>query len=176
MGNFLFFSILGIFCLVLQSTVFAYITVVGLRIELLLIILTYIALYHPVVSGCFLAVFLGYLYDLNSASPFGLHMLTFLTSFLLLNLTRNRIYVQGPAFCIGLTAVMVWLHEFAQWFYLSSRGVMGWPTLSQMAILIPKSLITGALWPLLCGVMIWIDRKFPHPYQPRSHRSMLEFK
>ena len=112
MANFFSFIVLSILCVVLQSTLFAYWGVWGLRVELLIIVLTFVALYYALIPGCFLAVVMGYLYDLNSASPMGLHSLTFLSCFLLLNLTRNRLYIHGPAFCIGLVAFMVFFHDF----------------------------------------------------------------
>jgi len=176
MANFLGFLFLGVLFVVLQGTLLAYVSVGGLRIELLIIIITYLALYHSLVSGCFIAVFLGYVYDLNSATPFGLHILSFLTCFLTLFLLRNRLYIHGPAFCIGLVTFMVVFHDFLQFFFLSSRGYNVWPSVSELAILFPKALLTGALWPLVSGPMHFIDRFFPLPYQPMKKGSGLEFK
>jgi len=177
MANFLSFVLLAIFCSVLQGTLIAFLGVGGLRIELLLVMITYIALYHPTISGCFLAVVLGYIYDLNSAAPLGLHILTFLSCFLILNMTRDRLFIQGPAFCMGLTTGLVLLHQGVQFLFLSSRGVSAWPGFSSLVLFIPMALLTGCLWPIMSGIMVRIDRFFPLPYQPRSRRQAgLQFK
>jgi rod shape-determining protein MreD len=176
-GNFLSFVFLGLLCIVLQSTLIAYLGVGGLRIELLLVMITYIALFHPTISGCFLAVVLGYIYDLNSAAPLGLHIMTFLSCFLILNMSRDRLFIQGPAFCMGLTTGIVFLHQGLQFLFLSSRGVSAWPGFSSFVLYIPMALLTGCLWPILSGMMVYMDRIFPLPYQPRSRRQTgLQFK
>lgn len=174
--NVLAYLAFGIVLIILQSALLPLIHVGEVRIEFLLVVLAYMALFHPLVGGSFLAVALGYIYDLNSATPLGLHMLTFISCFLVVNLMRSRLYIQGPAFCIGLCSVFVVLHEIALYFFLTSRGHANWPPLSQIALVIPKALLTGALWPFITPVLRRIDAWFPIPVQGRRLQPRLEFR
>ena len=148
----------------------------GLRIELIIIVLTYLALNHSIIQGAFLVAVFGYFYDLNSAAPLGLHSLTFVSCFVILHLLRNHLLIQGPAFCVSLVAFMVFFHEILLMIFLASRGISSWPGFLTFLLLLPQSLLTGIFWPLLSPLMGWIDEIFPLAYFTRSRSGKLEFK
>ena len=176
MANFLAYTLLGALFVVLQGTLLAFNSVGGIRIDLLLVMVTYVALYHSLLSGSLLVMLLGYFYDLNSASPYALHILTFLSCFIFLYLTKNRLYIQGPAFCIGLVAFVVFFHDIAQMIFLSSRGVSVVPRFVEVIMFIPKALLTGVCWPILSPIFHAVDEWFPPSSGGMSKRSVLEFK
>jgi len=175
MANFFCFILIGFFCLIFQSTFLGYFGAGSFRVELLIILLTYLALYHSLAQGCFLVALFGYIYDLNSAAPFGLHALTFITCFILLHLVRNHLLIQGSAFCVSLVAIMVILHDTVLMIFLASRGVPAWPGFYLFLLIFPKALFTGIFWPFFSPIMRWIDQYFPLPYFTRSRSSGLQF-
>jgi len=175
MANFFCFILLGFICVIFQSTLLGYFGPGGLRIELLIILLTYLAIHHSLTQGCFSVALFGYFYDLNSAAPFGLHALTLMTCFVLLHLVRNHLLIQGPAFCVSLVAFMVVLHDTVQILFLVSRGVPSWPGFFPFLLIFPKALLTGIFWPFFNPLMSWIDQFFPLSYFTRSRSGGLEF-
>lgn len=173
MSNFLCFIALALVGIILQSTVLAYVGVWGLRVELLLILLTHISLNYSLLPGIFLVTALGYLYDLSSAAPFGLHILTYLLIFVVLFLIRNRLYIQGPAFCVGLVVFLVVFEDFFARVLLTSRGVASAPSISEIALLVPKAFFTGAFWPLVFPVLEKVNHRFAIP--SREHKRSFSF-
>lgn len=173
MSNFLSFILLSLLAIILQSTVLAYVGVWGLRVELMLILLTHISLNYSLLPGIFLVTALGYLYDLSSAAPFGLHILTYLLTFVVLFLIRNRLFIQGPAFCVGLVVFLVVFEDFFARVLLTSRGVSSVPSIGEVALLVPKAFFTGAFWPMVFPLLEKVNQRFAIPN--REHKRSFSF-
>jgi rod shape-determining protein MreD len=86
---------LGVFFLTLQTTLLASFPFQRIRPDMVLILILYLSLSYPMVSGGILAFFLGYLMDLFSGNAVGLFTFSRPFIFFVARLFKERFYLEG---------------------------------------------------------------------------------
>jgi rod shape-determining protein MreD len=86
---------LGVFFLTLQTTLLAFFPFQRIRPDMVLILILYLSLSYPMVSGGILAFFLGYLMDLFSGNALGLFTFSRPFIFFVARLFKERFYLEG---------------------------------------------------------------------------------
>ena len=87
--------LLGIFLLILQTTLLPFFPIHRIRPDILLIFTLYLGLSFPPVSGGILAFSIGYLMDLFSGNALGFYALSRPLVFFTAQFFRERFYLEG---------------------------------------------------------------------------------
>jgi len=152
---------LGIFFISLQTTLFTPFSIQRVRPDIVLILTLYLGFSYPVISGGFLAFFLGYLMDLFSGNPFGLYTFSRVFIFCVIHFFKDRFYLEGIlsqflfAFSFALIEgflILILLNTFNP----NSSGQL-FPLL--FTVLLPQSFFTGLITPALFS--LFSRRLFP---------------
>ena len=98
MNRFLFFLLVGVFLVTLQTTLLTSFLVQRVRPDLVLILILYLGLSRTTVSGGMVAFLLGYLLDLFSGNAFGVYCFTRPLIFFISRLFQSRFYWEGFSF------------------------------------------------------------------------------
>ncbi len=95
MRRIVFPLLIGVIFLTLQTTLFTFLHIQRIRPDLVLILILYLGLSYPPISGGILALFMGFLMDLFSGNGFGLYTLSRLLIFYVAQLFRGRFYLES---------------------------------------------------------------------------------
>jgi rod shape-determining protein MreD len=147
--------LLGVFFLTLQATLLTSVSIQKIRPDIVLILVLYLGLSYPMVSGGIFAFFLGYLMDLFSGNTFGLYTFTRpLIFFCVAHFFKDRFYLEGFlsqflfAFSLALVEGLLILillnavnpkplgHLYPLW----------------VTVLVPQSFSTGLITPILSSL------------------------
>src|SRR4030042_2129824 len=88
---------LGVIFLTLQTTLLTSLSIQRIRPDLVLILILYLGLFYPPISGGILALFLGFLMDLFSGNSFGLYTLSRPLIFYVAQFFKERFYLEGSS-------------------------------------------------------------------------------
>jgi len=151
MRRFVFPLFLGVLLLTLQTTLLAFFPIQRIRPDLVFILILYLGLFYPPISGGILAVFLGFLMDLFSGNSFGLYTLSRPLIFYMAQLFKGRFYLESFTsqfffvFIFGLVEGLFVLMLLK----ILNPGPMGhlYPLL--FTFLLPQSFFTGLITPIL---------------------------
>jgi len=111
-----------------------------------------------VLRGAVTAFAIGYLYDLFTANPLGIHTFVFVTGYFASWVVGRLLTFRGVPFemvlSFVLTLLLGGLLEVIRGF---TPGGMSWSGLSLTISLFASSLATGLLAPILFAVVRWLD-------------------
>ena len=141
----------GILLLTAQTTFLKSLLVQTIRPDVLFIYTIYLGLSCPPIPGGILAFFLGYLIDLFSGNSFGLYTFSRPLVFYGAHFFKNRFYVEGFLFQFFFVLVFVLLEGLLVLLLLLvlNPGPLYKLYPSFLTILLPQSIFTGAVTPLL---------------------------
>lgn len=151
----------GFLLLVLQSALATVTSVLAYAPNLLLPIIIYLGVSANVslVRGSLICFLLGYLYDAFCGSPMGLQTLVTVASFMAARGAGLRLFPQGPAFQILLTALMAILSGgtiLALRAIFERPGPFTTPDAAQnLSLMLRYALSTALLSPLV----FWVTRR-----------------
>jgi rod shape-determining protein MreD len=144
--------------LVLMSTLLSLLPFRVLAPDLVLALLCVVALARqPVVPGLLLAFALGYLTDLFTGAPKGLHVEALGVVFLTVRLLAIRMQVQGGPSLMALVFCAALLESGLVALLCKYTGLDG-PTLGPLAASPGQSLVTALFAPVVAAVLQRIDR------------------
>jgi rod shape-determining protein MreD len=86
---------LGVLFLTLQTTLLATLLTQRIRPDIVLILILYLGLSYPPISGGILAFFMGFIMDLFSGNSFGLYTFSKPFLFYVAQLFKNRFYLES---------------------------------------------------------------------------------
>jgi len=101
----LYFLVLILFALILQTTAFNYLAIYGIKPNLILILVILNGFLRGTREGAFLGFSAGLMQDLVSGGVFGLNALTKLVAGYLAGLGEGRLYRENRVIAAGLTWV-----------------------------------------------------------------------
>ena len=104
MRHFLLYLLLGIFCALLQSSLFPLLLPAGLRPNLLLIIIVYLGLSENFTRAVIVALVLGGIQDSFSGTNLGLYLTVDLAVLLLVRLLSSHLNTENPSLLLLLIA------------------------------------------------------------------------
>ena len=151
MRRIVFPLLIGVIFLTLQTTLLTFLPIQRIRPDLVLILILYLGLSYPPISGGILALFMGFLMDLFSGNGFGLYTLSRPLIFYVAQLFRGRFYLESfpsqflfaSIFCLveGLFVLIL--------IRILNPGPIGhlYPLL--FTFLLPQSFFTGLTTPIL---------------------------
>src|SRR4030042_3633850 len=151
MRRIVFPLLLGVIFLTLQTTLLTSLPIQRIRPDLVLILILYLGLFYPPISGGILALFIGFLMDLFSGNGFGLYTLSRPLIFYMAQLFKGRFYLES--FTSQFLFVFIFgLVEGLLIFILLNvlnPGPIGnfYPLL--FTFLFPQSFFTGLITPVL---------------------------
>jgi len=151
MRRVVFTLLLGIVFLTLQVTFLKSFPIRRIRPDLILILVLYLGLFYPPISGGLLALFMGFLMDLFSGNSFGLYALTSPFIFYGARFFKGRFYLESFTsqflfvFAFGLVEGLLILILLSA---LNPGPIEKlYPLL--FTFLLPQSLFTGLITPIL---------------------------
>lgn len=147
----LFFSLFcGLIFVLLQTTIFPRFFPASLRINLLLILVIYLALSESFLRAAILTLLLGALQDVFSGSTLGLYATVQLSIFLLIRLFSGHLNVESRPLLLGLIAAGTLLQAVILGFFLTTFAEAG-PVLRILLSDLPFQLLANLLagWLLL---------------------------
>ena len=146
-----FILLLSSFFLALfQSAVLSELLPNFLKPDLMLVVVTYLAISPPLLSGAALVFFCGILYDSFSGSPFGLFLFTYLSIFFLLKfIIKFLILGEKIIFRMVLVALAIPVQTLFLILLPLSLGIFENLLFPQANRILPQILVTcAACWPL----------------------------
>ncbi len=141
--------VLGALFLTLQTTLLASPFVQRIRPDMVLILILYLSLSYPMVSGGILAFLLGSLMDVFSGNAFGLFTVSRTFIFLAAQLFKEKFYLEGffPQFLFALSLTLLeGVLILTLLNGLSPRPLVHLYPLG-LKVLLPQSIFTGLLTP-----------------------------
>ena len=164
MRRLVFTLFLGIVFLTLQVTLLTSFPIRRIRPDLILILLLYLGIFYPPISGGLFALFMGFLMDLFSGNGFGLYALTSPLVFYGARFFKGRLYVESLTsqflfvFIFGLAEDLLILILLSA----LNPGPIDklYPLL--LTFLLPQSLFTGLITPPLFFLIRRADFALSH--------------
>ncbi len=95
MRRIVFPLLIGVIFLTLQTTLLTFLPIQRIRPDLVLILILYLGLSYPPISGGILALFMGFLMDLFSGNSFGLYTLSRPLIFYVARFFKGRFYLES---------------------------------------------------------------------------------
>lgn len=89
--------LLGVIFLTLQTTLLPALPIERIRPDIVFILILYLSLFYPPISGGILALFMGFLMDLFSGNSFGLYTLSRPLIFYMAQFFKERFYLESFA-------------------------------------------------------------------------------
>ena len=118
MRRFLLYLFVGIFCALLQSSLFPLLLPTGLRPNLLLILILYLGLSENFTRAVIIALLLGGIQDSFSGTNLGLYVTVDLAVLLLVRLLSVRLNTENPVLLLLLIAAGTLVQNFLVGFCL----------------------------------------------------------
>jgi rod shape-determining protein MreD len=142
---------LGVLFLTLQTTLLTSFSIQRIRPDIVLILLLYLGLSYPMVSGGILAFVLGYLMDLFSGNPFGLYTFCRPFIFCVVYLLKDRFYLEGFLSQFLLAVSLALVEGFLILILLNGLNPKPIGHLYPLfvTVLLPQSFCTGLITPAL---------------------------
>lgn len=144
MRRFLFYLLIGIFCALLQSSLFPLLLPTGLRPNLLLILILYLGLSENFTRAVIIALLLGGIQDSFSGTSLGLYVTVDLAVLLLVRLLSVRLNTENPALLLLLIAAGTLVQNFLVGFCLMVFADAG-PILAILLPALPQQLLANLL-------------------------------
>ncbi len=141
--------LLGVVLMSIQTTLVMFLPIQRVRPDLVLMLILYLGLSYPPISGGILAFALGYFTDLFSGNVLGLYTLTRPLLFYGVQVYRSRFYLEGFVFQSLLACISVLLEGLFVFFLMVCLNPSPFPGLHPpfFTVLLPQSLFTGLLAP-----------------------------
>lgn len=153
MRLFLLFFLVGIFLLLLQTTLFHLLPIGPIVPDLILVLCVYLGLYHPSVGAALGSFLLGYSIDIVSSPILGLNAFAMSLVFLSVYLSSRSIWIQNPivtslvvllaALVKGAALIVVWA------IFLSVEGF--WVGAARYIIM--EALVAAVLAPMVFALL-----------------------
>lgn len=168
MRRFILPLFLGIFFLTLQTTLLMTLPIQRIRPDIVLILILYLSLSYPLISGGILTVFFGYLMDLFSGNSFGLYTFSRPLIFFMAQFFMNRFYLKGFSSQFIFVFIFALLEGLLILILLS---VLNLPFLHNLyhsffTFFIPQSFFTGLIAPLLFSLfdkgLVFLNQREVH--------------
>ena len=144
MRRFLFYLLIGIFCALLQSSLFPLLLPTGLRPNLLLILILYLGLSENFTRAVIIALLLGGIQDSFSGTSLGLYVTVDLAVLLLVRLLSVRLNTENPVLLLLLIAGGTLVQNLLVGFCLMVFADAG-PILSILLPALPQQLLANLL-------------------------------
>jgi rod shape-determining protein MreD len=143
--------LLGILFMTFQATLLTAPFIQRIRPDIMLILTIYLGLSYPPISGGILAFVMGYLLDLFSGNSFGLYTLSRPLLFFVVQLLKNRFYLEGYLSKFLFVLIFALLEGFLVLFLLTALNPNPLNNLYFLffTLFLPQSFFTGLLFPLL---------------------------
>jgi rod shape-determining protein MreD len=153
MRLFLLFFLVGIFLLLLQTTLFHLLPIGPVVPDLILVLCVYLGLYHPSVGAALGSFLLGYSIDIVSSPILGLNAFAMSLVFLSVYLSSRAIWIQNPvvtAFFVLLAALVKGVALVLVWaIFLSVEGF--W--IGAARYIIMEALVAAVLAPMVFALL-----------------------
>jgi rod shape-determining protein MreD len=148
--RFLIFLLSSLLLAIFQSTLVSLIFPAYLKPDLMLILVIFLGVSFPLLSGAFLVLFCGLLYDTFSGGPLGLFSFVYLFIFFSLKLlARFLILGETISFRIILTGVLMGVQILLLILLPSLLGRVNQVSLPRAGWVLPQVLLTCLVsWPL----------------------------
>jgi rod shape-determining protein MreD len=153
MRLFLLFFLVGIFLLLLQTTLFHLLPIGPVVPDLILVLCVYLGLYHPSVGAALGSFLLGYSIDIVSSPILGVNAFAMSLVFLSVYLSSRSIWIQNPivtslvvllaALVKGAALIVVWA------IFLSVEGF--WVGAARYIIM--EALVAAVLAPMVFALL-----------------------
>lgn len=144
MRRFLLYLFIGIFCALLQSSLFPLLLPAGLRPNLLLILIIYLGLSENFNRAVLVALLLGGIQDSFSGTSLGLYVTVDLALLLLVRLLSTHLNTENPALLLLLIAGGTLVQNLLVGFCLMVFADAG-PILSILLTALPQQLLANLL-------------------------------
>jgi rod shape-determining protein MreD len=151
MRRVIFPLLVGIFFLILQTTLLSYSPIQRVRPDLLLIFTLYLAFLFPPISGGILAFLMGYLMDLFSGNTLGFYTVSRPLVFLAAQFFKERFYLEGFSFQSLFAFAFSLLEGILIFILMNAVQPLPLGNLYPLffRFLLPQSFLTGLATPLL---------------------------
>ncbi len=151
MKRVIFPLVVGIFFLILQTTLLSCSPIQRIRPDLLLIFTLYLAFLFPPITGGILAFLMGYLMDLFSGNTLGFYTVSRPLVFLAAQFFKERFYLEGFSFQSLFAFVFSLLEGILILILMNAVQPVPFRNLYPLffRFLLPQSFLTGLATPLL---------------------------
>lgn len=144
MRRFFLYLLIGIFCALLQSSVFPLLLPAGLRPNLLMILILYLGLSENFTRAVTVALLLGGIQDSFSGTSLGLYVTVDLAVLLLVRLLSEHLNTENPALLLLLIAAGTLVQNLLVGFCLMVFADAG-PVLAILLPALPQQLFANLL-------------------------------
>jgi len=143
--------LLGILFITLQATLLASPPIQRIRPDIVLILILYLGLTYPPISGGISAFVMGYLMDLFSGNTFGLYAFSRPLLFYIAQLFKGRFYLEGVPAQFIFVFIFALVEGLLILFLLTVLNPNPFGNLYPLLFtsLIPQSVFTGLITPIL---------------------------
>jgi rod shape-determining protein MreD len=155
MKDFLLFFLLGVFSLVLQTTVF-YLIPGDFHVDLILILVIYLGFTRDPARGGVLAFLLGYMMDISSGGIKGTFCLSKFVLFLVTATVARRLFRMQPLFIFFLTALFSILDGLMALVIFQIRGTWSVERLN-VGNIVFQTMATGVAAPFVFALLHRVD-------------------
>ncbi len=157
MRRILFFTLLGVLTLTLQTTLLRFVPIQRIRPDFMLIFTLYLGFSFPPVAGAILAFFLGYSVDLFSGNTFGFYALSRPLLFYGAYLFKSKFYVEGFSSQFVFVFLLTFLEGLLLLVFLSLLSLEPLFHLypSFLLSLLPQSTFTAMITPPVFALSQW---------------------
>ena len=159
---------------ILQTTVMPYLSLPGRFYDLLIPFIVYLGLSRPVREGLLFVLFIGFIMDNLSGSPFGLYLTSYfwlfsgVKGFTQLLQVGKRVFVITFMVAFGVLAEnLIFLGSFA---IFGSEQQLGGDAFKIVAVQVMWALLTGAVFLIVFrNIHGWLDAGFRALYARRQN-------
>ncbi|WDC83865.1 rod shape-determining protein MreD [Caloramator sp. mosi_1] len=138
------FILLGLLCLILQNTIFMNFSILGVKVDLLLVYIVSISMFLDKMELIFVVIPIGILKDAFFPYVFGINTLTYLIVSYFVNLIEGKIYKDTiiiPVLFIGLATIIKFLIFIC---FMYPTGMLSF-SFGNIIILFVKELVLNVL-------------------------------
>ena len=144
MKRFLFYLLIGIFCALLQSSLFPLLLPAGLRPNLLMILIVYLGLGENVFRAVLVALLIGGIQDSFSGTSLGLYMTADIVVVLLIKMLSEQLNAENTYLLLLLVAGATLVQNLLIGFCLMVFADAG-PVLAILLTALPQQLLANLL-------------------------------
>jgi len=149
--RFVLMAFLFIISLVLESTLFSYLTVAGIKPDLVLIMIILYALFHGSREGAIIGLMGGLLQDMLLGQFIGLNALAKLLTGLIFGVLEYKIYKESILIAAMALIFGTWWHETVIWLLGLFAGFSGNYFTAIINVIFPAIVYNSCLVPFIYG-------------------------